>query len=559
MKLNLRNNKLSRSFIWCIFYGICVLVSACLLDTSLTNSGLFANIRDSFNIPAIDADYRGWLVVFFTTFLLLVNFFAILLEKNLAAKQGKDLSDDRWFIISLITGLGLFILMVQVDVLSLLPLTLDSFKNAMIFLGSSYLFGLFLFIVLTVVILAIYYFLRKIIKDSIKDNINNQASLETINNQKLEEGENNMQTKEEVFPGLCYVDSEFENKKPLEIKNTEINLKDFVSLFRLYLAQEEKLYFDETILREFIAGMASSHLIILEGLSGTGKSSLARYISSFIGEQSYFESVQASWHDNTAILGYYNDFSKKYKETEFLKRLYEFTYRPNEINIMVLDEVNISRIEYYFADFLSILEYPTDLWKVKIMELPFGFVPPYHLQNGFVKIPNNTWFIGTANKDDSTYTITDKVYDRAISISFNNINIPFEVKEEIKPLHISYDYLNNLFNEAKNNKNYQLSSKDIEDFQKITNYIYDTFDIAFGNRVWNQIITFVPVFIACGGTKLEALDFLLARKYLYKLQGRYESYIKPGILNLKNMISSTYGNNNFKQTNRLLDNIIRKL
>lgn len=559
MKLNLRNNKLSRSFIWCIFYGICVLVSACLLDTSLTNSGLFANIRDSFNIPAIDADYRGWLVVFFTTFLLLVNFFAILLEKNLAAKQGKDLSDDRWFIISLITGLGLFILMVQVDVLSLLPLTLDSFKNAMIFLGSSYLFGLFLFIVLTVVILAIYYFLRKIIKDSIKDNINNQASLETINNQKLEEGENNMQTKEEVFPGLCYVDSEFENKKPLEIKNTEINLKDFVSLFRLYLAQEEKLYFDETILREFIAGMASSHLIILEGLSGTGKSSLARYISSFIGEQSYFESVQASWHDNTAILGYYNDFSKKYKETEFLKRLYEFTYRPNEINIMVLDEVNISRIEYYFADFLSILEYPTDLWKVKIMELPFGFVPPYHLQNGFVKIPNNTWFIGTANKDDSTYTITDKVYDRAISISFNNINIPFEVKEEIKPLHISYDYLNNLFNEAKNNKDYQLNSKDIEDFQKITNYIYDTFDIAFGNRVWNQIITFVPVFIACGGTKLEALDFLLARKYLYKLQGRYESYIKPGVLNLKNMISSTYGNNNFKQTNRLLDNIIRKL
>ena len=559
MKLNLRNNKLSRSFIWCIFYGICVLVSACLLDTSLTNSGLFANIRDSFNIPAIDADYRGWLVVFFTTFLLLVNFFAILLEKNLAAKQGKDLSDDRWFIISLITGLGLFILMVQVDVLSLLPLTLDSFKNAMIFLGSSYLFGLFLFIVLTVVILAIYYFLRKIIKDSIKDNINNQASLETINNQKLEEGENNMQTKEEVFPGLCYVDSEFENKKPLEIKNTEINLKDFVSLFRLYLAQEEKLYFDETILREFIAGMASSHLIILEGLSGTGKSSLARYISSFIGEQSYFESVQASWHDNTAILGYYNDFSKKYKETEFLKRLYEFTYRPNEVNIMVLDEVNISRIEYYFADFLSILEYPTDLWKVKIMELPFGFVPPYHLQNGFVKIPNNTWFIGTANKDDSTYTITDKVYDRAISISFNNINIPFEVKEEIKPLHISYDYLNNLFNEAKNNKDYQLNSKDIEDFQKITNYIYDTFDIAFGNRVWNQIITFVPVFIACGGTKLEALDFLLARKYLYKLQGRYESYIKPGVLNLKNMISSTYGNNNFKQTNRLLDNIIRKL
>ena len=139
------------------------------------------------------------------------------------------------------------------------------------------------------------------------------------------------------------------------------------------------------------------------------------------------------------------------------------------------------------------------------------------------------------------------------------MNIPFEVNEEIKPLHISYQYLEKLFDDAKSNENYKLTNKDIEDFQKITGYIYDTFDIAFGNRVWNQIITFVPVFIACGGTKLEALDFLLARKYLYKIQGRYESYIKPGILNLKNMINNIYGNDNFKQTNKLLDNIVRKL
>lgn len=561
MKMNLKKDKLSRSFLWCLFFGVCVLVSSCLLDASLINSGIIANILQSLHIPSVDADYRGWLVVLFTTVLSLGNFYAILLERNLAKKQGKTLSDDRWFTISLATGLGLFILMVQVDVLSLLPLTMDSFKNAMIFLGSSYLFGLFIFVALSLVILAIYYFLRKIIQDSIDKELSLGNIAGNADNEKIEEKgeEEAMQTKEEIFPGLCYVDSEFENKKPLEIKNTEISLKDFVSRFRLYLAQEEKLYFEETILREFIAGMASSHLIILEGLSGTGKSSLARHISSFIGEQSYFESVQASWHDNTSILGYYNDFSKRYKETEFLKRLYEFTYRPNEVNIMVLDEVNISRIEYYFADFLSILEYPADLWKVKIMELPFGFVPPHHLQNGFVRIPNNTWFIGTANKDDSTYTITDKVYDRAISISFNNINTPFEVKEEIKPLNISFDYLNGLFDEAKNNKANQLSDKDIETFQKITNYIYETFDIAFGNRVWNQIVTFVPVFIACGGTKLEALDFLLARKYLYKLQGRYESYIKPGVLNLQNMIRASYGQNSFKQTDRLLNNILRKL
>ncbi len=555
MKFTTFKLKLHSIFIYLVLFAICVFISGYFLDYSFTNSGLFVRICNAFKIPVVNADYRAWFVLLFTTFLLLVNIFTILVIKRFAEKKGKTLSDNRYFAISLVASIGLFLLMIQIDILSLLPFRVDYFKNAMIFLGSSYLFGFFLFIAISIILSLIYLFLKKVIQDS----LNHKTSI--IDKElDLNEGEDNsMQTKEEVFPGLCYIDSIYENKQTEDIVDSNINLKDFVSRFRLYLAQEEKLYFDETILREFVAGMASSHLIILEGLSGTGKSSLARHISTFIGEQSYFESVQASWHDNTSILGYYNDFSKKYKETEFLKRLYEFTYRPNDINIMVLDEVNISRIEYYFADFLSILEYPSDLWKVKIMELPFGFVAPNHLEHGFVKIGVNTWFIGTANKDDSTYTITDKVYDRAISISFNSMNIPFEVNEEIKPLHISYQYLEKLFDDAKSNENYKLTNKDIEDFQKITGYIYDTFDIAFGNRVWNQIITFVPVFIACGGTKLEALDFLLARKYLYKIQGRYESYIKPGILNLKNMINNIYGNDNFKQTNKLLDNIVRKL
>ena len=558
MKLNLKS-KSSSAFVWSLIYGVCVLVSGFLLDTSFSNFKLISSARSVLKIPAINASARSWLVLVVTTAWLLLSFFTILLEKNAAEKRGTSLSDNRWFAISLLTGIGLFILRIQLDILALVPLKLSSVLQALIFLGSCYLFALPIFVISAVIIAALYFFLKKAIHDGITNEETSLDSLIEGGSNTTTEGEETMQTKEEVFPGLCFVDTKFENAKPAVIQDTDITLKDFVTRFRLYLAQEEKLYFDELVLREFVAGMASSHLLILEGLSGTGKSSLARYVSKFIGEQSYFESVQASWHDNTAILGYYNDFSKKYKETEFLKRLYEFTYRPNDVNIMVLDEVNISRIEYYFADFLSILEYPTDLWKVKIRELPFGFVPPSHLENGFVQIPKGTWFIGTANKDDSTYTITDKVYDRAISISFNSINIPFEVNEKIDPIHISYPHLVSRFEEAKGNMANCLSKEDIGTFQKITNYIYQTFDIAFGNRVWNQIITFVPVFVACGGTKLEALDFLLARKYLYKLQGRYESFIKPGLLNLQNRIANTYGEGNFKQTNRLLENMIHKL
>ena len=141
--------------------------------------------------------------------------------------------------------------------------------------------------------------------------------------------------------------------------------------FRNYLAKQEGLYFDIRTIRSFLAGLSVSRLIILEGLSGTGKSSIARYFSTFIGEDSFFAPVQASWRDRTSLLGYYNDFSKRYNETPFIQRLYKMTYQSNHVNIMVLDEINIARVEYYFADFLSILEYPKDKWILNIMQLPY--------------------------------------------------------------------------------------------------------------------------------------------------------------------------------------------
>lgn len=119
--------------------------------------------------------------------------------------------------------------------------------------------------------------------------------------------------------------------------------------------------------------------------------------------------------------------------------------------------MNISRVEYYFADFLSVLEYPKELWKLKIMQLPYGFVPPAKLEDGFITIPENSYFVGTANKDDSTFTITDKVYDRAITIDFDDRNIPFEVKEEVSKIHISKTHLQHLYQEALNNPSYQMT------------------------------------------------------------------------------------------------------
>ena len=246
-------------------------------------------------------------------------------------------------------------------------------------------------------------------------------------------------------------------------------------------------------------------------------------------------------------------------ETEFLKRLYEATFKPNHINIMVLDELNISRIEYYFADFLSILEYPSDEWKLKIMQLPYDFEAPMHLENGILDISPTSWFIGTANKDDSTYTITDKVYDRAITISFDDRNEPFEVNHEVEPIKLSFNKLMSLFNEAQISKDNKMSKEDFAKFRILTDFTYNTFDLTFGNRIMHQIELLVPVYVMCGGKKEEALDFMFARKVVAKLEGRFEDYIKQGLMDLVNLINQTYGNTSFELTRHVINRLLRKL
>ncbi len=367
-----------------------------------------------------------------------------------------------------------------------------------------------------------------------------------------------LKEKERVFPGLCSIDY-MNSALPVDNFEDDLSLSEICVRFRNYLADKEGLYFSPIYIEEFISGLAASRFIILEGLSGTGKSSLARYFSEFISEKSYFEAVQATWRDRTSILGYYNDFSKTYNETEFLKRLYDATYKKNHINIMVLDELNISRVEYYFADFLSVLEYPQDEWKLKIMQFPYDFDAPEHLEDGVLQIPENTYFIGTANKDESTYTITDKVYDRAITIDFDDRNEPFAVSGDSDKIPLSYARLQELFSDAINNESNQLSMDEYKKFKTLTDFTYDMFDITFGNRIMRQIQLFVPVFVACGGEKNDALDFMFARKVVSKLEGRFEDYVKEGLIDLKALIVKTYGENSFPQTSHMIDKLIRKL
>ena len=357
---------------------------------------------------------------------------------------------------------------------------------------------------------------------------------------------------------------------PKEENNTEVvnpdarppldyeQFKRLAFEFQSYLCHQ-KYYFKINTLRSFIAGLAAARLILLQGLSGTGKSTLPRVFLEYVGGKAYFFPVQATWRDRSDITGYYSDFTGQFKETELLKHLYEASYTPETCNLMVLDEMNISRVEYYFADFLSIFEYPSADWVVPLMQVKPGTVLPKYIENGMVRIPVNTWFVGTVNIDDSTFTITDKVYDRAIAIDFNELNLPFESSYRYDPHPIKIQELVAMFQECKDKPENHLTPAERKKFLDLTQFISDTFDIQFGNRIMNQIDNFLPVFVGLGGTKNEALDVMIARKVLRKLEGKFESYIKDGLNKLTRYLNANYGKRALPESEAVIEKYRRKL
>lgn len=399
-------------------------------------------------------------------------------------------------------------------------------------------------------------------KDTSTNNLNGGATLNSNSNSVSLDNEDkarDLDTREKVFPGLSKIDEKYSGFEVESVPTDDITLEDLATKFRNYLAKEEHLYFDIETIRIFLASLGTSHFMILEGLSGTGKSSLPRFFAKFINAKVTFIPVQATWRDKSSLLGYFNDFSRIYNETDFLLSLYEAGYNPDQINIFVLDEMNISRVEYYFADFLSVLEYPSDEWKIRIMQLPYGFVSPTKLIDGNLQVTPNSFFVGTANKDDSTFSIADKVYDRSITVDFQTKNEPFSVKEEVEPIHLSYSKLSSLFKDASAIEENHLTKEDLQKFNTITDYIYDEFDVAFGNRILNQIETIVPLYIALGGKKEEILDFMLTRKVVCKLEGRFEDFVKPALKNLLVLLDKTYGKGNFPNSAAYINKLIKKL
>jgi hypothetical protein len=414
----------------------------------------------------------------------------------------------------------------------------------------------------------------------------------------------------EICPALTAIDIEqtetsgeeynrVQERADAKVDMRSINLPKLVSHVKTYAASRAKpLFYSDRDLRAYLAGMASSHLTILQGMSGTGKTSLPKVFAEAILGEINVVAVESSWRDRNELLGYYNDFSKKFTAKEFTCDLYRAGSEryKDTIYIIVLDEMNLSRVEYYFADFLSVLEDKETNWKIKLVDTDLRRLPteitqevkdalekekgretselreiieklypdmslsedeetkvssndklrlisylfgkkfknaantrylvggPQNLLDGnTIRISSNVWFVGTANRDESTFEITDKVYDRAQVLEFNKRAKGTKL-DEVEKIYLPYEVLEKLFKKAAADFEFDAESNAL--LADIEQILQANFKISYGNRILDQVNTFVPVYVAAGqGLGLsdeqliiEALDYQLTYKVLRKLE-----------------------------------------
>jgi hypothetical protein len=357
-------------------------------------------------------------------------------------------------------------------------------------------------------------------------------------------------TDQSRFFMLNQIDIEAKKSKQQNFNN-EITLEELCDEFRNFSANTLSLYYDKADIRRFVGGLTVTHIMILQGMSGTGKTSLAYAFGEYLDNSSVVVPIQPMWKERTDLIGYYNEFTKKFNETTLLQKLYGASHN-DQIYITILDEMNIARVEYYFAEFLSLLELPDHKKRYLDVISDVWDTDPVLLNDGKMILPNNMWFVGTANNDDSTFSISDKVYDRAMVMNLDKKAKPF-IAKSIKRRKVSSTKFEELIVRAR--KEYAISNRNLRRLKQLDEYMMQHFHITFGNRIMQQILNYTPVIVACGGSELSALDDIMSKKVLRKLETKNMVYVKSAAPGLIAYIEELFGEDEMELCKDFIKNI----
>lgn len=199
------------------------------------------------------------------------------------------------------------------------------------------------------------------------------------------------------------------------------------------------LYYDEEDLLNLHIAIKAGGLLVLAGMSGTGKSRLVKVYAEALGlsgtesGRMLFIPVRPTWADDTDLIGFLDTANHLYRpaETGLVNLLAEAEKNPDDLYMVCFDEMNLARVEHYFAKFLSILELPMGERVLQLYnpDLVAQIYNSYHYPPQ-IKVGSNVIFVGTVNVDESTYSFSDKVLDRSNILKLKILPFKSTVEEE---------------------------------------------------------------------------------------------------------------------------------
>lgn len=368
---------------------------------------------------------------------------------------------------------------------------------------------------------------------------------------------------------IVFVEAEIERELNNELKTTttnddmeinpiEENEKNQITVFEkekilLQLLDNNSkkmgLLYAKNDLINFHIAVKSSGLVILSGMSGTGKSKLITIYAKTLGLNDRFRMIPVSpaWTDDSDLLGYldYKNMIYRPADTDLVNFLLKAQDDPEKLYMVCFDEMNLARVEHYFSQFISVLENNDDERFIQLYNSNLeNRVYNSNVYPSRVLVRKNVIFVGTVNIDESTFHFSDKVLDRANVIKLNmcSFNELAEVKKNIISEDIDeIDFNTNDFFET-NNTFFTMTNNELSFLDELNCCLKENNPrMGIGYRVISQInqyLSAIPQDI--GYSRQEAFDNLIVQRILTKLRGADDQIIKLiGNLNEKNKLDNS--------------------
>lgn len=338
--------------------------------------------------------------------------------------------------------------------------------------------------------------------------------------------------------------------------NNELNNKSLYGYYKL-----TGFRFSNTILSRYLLCLKAKPFVLLSGISGTGKTKIAQLFADYMlqneseeekARRIAFVPVRPDWIDNRGLLGYYNLLDQRYYPTKVLRLLLEAAKPENSGKpyFVILDEMNLAKVEHYFSDFLSIMESRTQNNPkgecIELHALRNHPVPAVESTDSApllipheIHVPNNVYFTGTVNVDETTYMFSPKVLDRANVIEFNDVSFsPQEITPSDFRLDEEHEEVLSWFHDSESRfcswKDLQSAFDEHPSFRTFINElkkVLQPYHLHFGYRVANEMARFILLsrkYIDFKDADLsKAIDIQILQKILPKFHGTQGKLEKP--------------------------------